>query len=73
CDAQGRPGPYPINPNGSEDDVAGLVDATGHVLGLMPHPERHVDPRQHPEWTSRRSETADGRVFFETAVRNARA
>jgi phosphoribosylformylglycinamidine synthase len=73
CDANGRPGPYPINPNGSEDDIAGLVDATGQVLALMPHPERHVDPKQHPEWTSRKTEIADGRVFFETAVKTARA
>lgn len=72
CDAAGRPGPYPVNPNGSEDEIAGLVDATGRVLGLMPHPERHVYPQQHPEWASRRTDAADGRVFFETAVRTAR-
>lgn len=41
-------GTYPANPNGSVDDVAGLVDASGLVLGLMPHPEDHVDPRQDP-------------------------
>jgi phosphoribosylformylglycinamidine synthase len=50
-DAEGRPGPYPVNPNGSEGDVAGLCDPTGRVLGLMPHPERHVLPTQHPRWT----------------------
>jgi len=50
-DADGRPGPYPVNPNGSEGDVAGLCDASGRVLGLMPHPERHVLPTQHPRWT----------------------
>ena len=38
----------PYNPNGSQGDVAGLCDATGRVLGLMPHPERHVLPTQHP-------------------------
>jgi phosphoribosylformylglycinamidine synthase subunit PurQ / glutaminase len=68
CDAEGRPGPYPVNPNGSQDDIAGLVDATGRVLGLMPHPERHVHPTQHPEWTRRKAETGDGRILFETAV-----
>jgi len=31
------------NPNGSRNDVAGLVNATGNVLGMMPHPERRVD------------------------------
>ena len=31
--------------------VAGVCDSTGRVLGLMPHPERHIDPTQHPRWT----------------------
>jgi len=50
-DADGNPGSYPVNPNGSQLDVAGLCDASGRVLGLMPHPERHVLPTQHPRWT----------------------
>lgn len=42
---------YEENPNGSDDDLAGLTNAEGTVLGLMPHPEDHVleyhrDPRQ---------------------------
>lgn len=69
CDEQGHPGGYPVNPNGSELDIAGLTDASGRILGLMPHPERHVCPTQHPSWTSRRTEAADGRIFFESAVR----
>ncbi len=32
------------NPNGSVGDVAGVVNARGNVLGLMPHPEHAVDP-----------------------------
>ena len=32
------------NPNGSEDDIAGVVNAEGNVLGLMPHPEHAIDP-----------------------------
>jgi phosphoribosylformylglycinamidine synthase I len=32
------------NPNGSIDDIAGLVNAEGNVMGLMPHPEHAVDP-----------------------------
>ena len=32
------------NPNGSIDDIAGLVNAGGNVMGLMPHPEHAVDP-----------------------------
>lgn len=39
------------NPSGAQGNVAGLCDATGRVLGLMPHPERHTLPTQHPHWT----------------------
>ena len=35
---------YEENPNGSVGDVAALLDATGRVLGIMPHPERASDP-----------------------------
>ena len=35
---------YRDNPNGSLGDVAGLTNASGNVLGLMPHPERACDP-----------------------------
>lgn len=59
----------PYNPNGSEADIAGLCDPTGRVLGLMPHPERHIDPLQHPCWTSReRTEHGDGLAIFRRAV-----
>ena len=37
-------------PNGSADDIAGICDESGLVLGLMPHPENHVVPRQHPNF-----------------------
>ena len=32
------------NPNGSQDDIAGIVNEAGNVFGLMPHPEHAVDP-----------------------------
>jgi phosphoribosylformylglycinamidine synthase I len=32
------------NPNGSIDDIAGVVNERGNVMGLMPHPEHAVDP-----------------------------
>ncbi len=35
---------YVDNPNGSVDDIAGVTDAGGKILGMMPHPERAVDP-----------------------------
>lgn len=42
---------YPDNPNGSSENIAGITDATGRILGLMPHPERHFLATQHPYWT----------------------
>jgi len=61
--------PYPDNPNGSMADVAGACDATGRVLGMMPHPERHIDPTHHPRWTrGEASETGDGLQVFVNAV-----
>ena len=61
------------NPNGSVDDVAGVCDATGLVFGLMPHPERYVDPTQHYAWTSQspRPAVGAGLAVFENAVRHA--
>jgi len=47
----GGPARYPDNPNGSVDDVAGVCDPSGRVLGLMPHPERNITPWHHPRWT----------------------
>jgi phosphoribosylformylglycinamidine synthase len=68
-DADGKPGPFPINPNGSEGDVAGVCDASGRVLGLMPHPERHVLPTQHPRWTREGlKQEGDGLRLFRNAV-----
>ncbi|MBL7199570.1 MAG: phosphoribosylformylglycinamidine synthase I [Anaerolineae bacterium] len=47
----GGPLTYPDNPNGSVADIAGICNASGTVFGLMPHPEDHVFPEQHPRWT----------------------
>ena len=41
-------GRYPLNPNGSAGDIAGICNDAGNVLGLMPHPEDHVTPIQNP-------------------------
>ncbi len=64
---------YPENPNGSMGDVAGVCDATGRVMGLMPHPERFLFGYQHPRWTRgpERSE-GDGLSVFRAAVRAMR-
>jgi phosphoribosylformylglycinamidine synthase len=62
--------PYPANPNGAIGNVAGICDATGRVLGLMPHPERFVDWTQHPRWTREpKREAGDGLRVFQNAVR----
>jgi phosphoribosylformylglycinamidine synthase subunit PurQ / glutaminase len=57
------------NPNGAQAHVAGVCDSTGHVLGLMPHPERHIDPTQHPRWTrGEAGPIGDGLKIFTNAV-----
>jgi phosphoribosylformylglycinamidine synthase len=68
----GEEGPYPINPNGSVESIAGLTDSTGRVMGLMPHPERFVRRTQHPHWTRLGEDLdPDGIKIFRNAVRYA--
>jgi phosphoribosylformylglycinamidine synthase len=65
----GSPAEFPYNPNGSQADIAGICDATGRVLGLMPHPERHVLGTHHPRWTREGlKEEGDGLQVFRNAV-----
>ena len=52
------------NPNGSMRDIAGIVSARGNVLGLMPHPERAVDPLLGP---------TDGLPLFESILHRVAA
>jgi phosphoribosylformylglycinamidine synthase subunit PurQ / glutaminase len=49
------------NPNGSARDIAGIRNAAGNVVGLMPHPEHAIDPLTGPG--------RDGLGFFTSAVR----
>jgi phosphoribosylformylglycinamidine synthase len=50
-------------------NVAGVCDHTGRILGMMPHPERHVEPTQHPRWTRKGLKAeGDGIVIFRKAV-----
>jgi phosphoribosylformylglycinamidine synthase len=63
-------GAYPFNPNGSLLDIAGVCNVPGNVLGLMPHPEDHIFPYQHPRWT--RGERGQmGLPIFEKGVQYA--
>jgi phosphoribosylformylglycinamidine synthase I len=48
------------NPNGSQENIAGICNEDGNVLGMMPHPERAADPILSPEGSS------DGRAIFES-------
>ena len=62
------------NPNGSVANIAGVCDTTGVVLGLMPNPEHHVLPRQHPQYRMPQH-TAGSRLalsIFERGVRYVR-
>jgi len=72
-DENGKEGGYPVNPNGSVDSIAGLTDTTGRVLGLMPHPERHVRLTQHPRWSRslriRETIDSDGMTIFKNALK----
>ncbi|MHA7819015.1 MAG: phosphoribosylformylglycinamidine synthase subunit PurQ [Erythrobacter sp.] len=65
-DADGRVAfRYVENPNGSRRDIAGVLSANGRVLGMMPHPERAMEPVAH-----RAMGGEDGRGIFENVVRN---
>ena len=51
------------NPNGSVNDIAGITDRTGMVLGMMPHPEAFLSPHNHPFGSSGRQPGAATRLF----------
>ncbi len=57
-------GRWPANPNGSLNDIAGICDPTGRVLGLMPHPEAFWRASNHPHWTAHAAAAAaEGRPY----------
>ena len=41
---------WPMNPNGSLKDIAGICDPSGRIFGLMPHPEAFHHLTNHPDW-----------------------
>ena len=51
---------YAENCNGSRRDIAGVLNAAGNVLGMMPHPERAIEPAHGG---------TDGRKLFEAAIK----
>ena len=75
CRRDGEPahGEFPDNPNGSQDDIAGICDATGRIFGLMPHPEAYIDRHHHPRWYRETlPEEGAGLQVFRNAVAYAR-
>jgi len=73
CNKKGNFADYPSNPNGSIDSIAGICDETGRILGLMPHPERHIEVSQHPRWTGLRNKNeGDGIEILKNGVEYAR-
>jgi len=52
CTDEGKPaeGVWPVNPNGAMEDIAGICDKSGKIMGLMPHPERAIRTESEPEF-----------------------
>jgi phosphoribosylformylglycinamidine synthase I len=59
---------YPDNPNGSLNAIAGIIDVTGRIIGLMPHPEKFVVKTQHPNWRRENFTKPHGLPFFEDII-----
>jgi phosphoribosylformylglycinamidine synthase len=57
------------NPNGSIDNIAGIVNEGRNVLGMMPHPEAYLYPVNHPRWTREKvPEEGMGLAIFRNAI-----
>jgi len=57
-----------VNPNGSLNDIAGITNDRGNVVGLMPHPEHAVEPGFGPDTSDAMRSGTDGLTFFTSAV-----
>lgn len=71
-DENGNPDKYPVNPNGSVADIAGITNESGNIFGMMPHPERFISRYQHPFWTRLKklsnNDEGDGLELFRNLV-----
>jgi len=63
---------YPQNPNGSAENIAGICDKTGKILGLMPHPECSIARTLFPRFTAGVSYEKNSMRFFENIVKAAK-
>lgn len=57
-----------VNPNGSRRDIAGIANAAGNVVGLMPHPEHAVEPGFGPDTDDGLRTGIDGLAFFTSVL-----
>ena len=66
---------YPLNPNGSQNAIAGICDESGRLFGLMPHPEAYIHRTHHPRWTREPElpEEGMGLLLYKNAVDFIRA
>jgi phosphoribosylformylglycinamidine synthase len=60
-----------VNPNGSMNDIAGISNARGNVVGLMPHPEHAVEPGFGPDTPAAMRSGIDGLTFFTSVIERA--
>ena len=58
-----------VNPNGSMNDIAGLTNERGNVVGLMPHPEHAVEPGFGPDTDIATRSGVDGLKFFQSVLK----
>ncbi|NBU22712.1 MAG: phosphoribosylformylglycinamidine synthase subunit PurQ [Actinobacteria bacterium] len=58
-----------VNPNGSMNDIAGLTNERGNVVGLMPHPEHAVEPGFGPDTDIAMRSGVDGLKFFQSVLK----
>ena len=58
-----------LNPNGSMNDIAGLTNERGNVVGLMPHPEHAVEPGFGPDTPIAMRSGTDGLKFFQSVLK----
>lgn len=57
-----------VNPNGSLNDIAGLRNERGNVVGLMPHPEHAVEPGFGPDTADAMQSGTDGLAMFQSVL-----
>ena len=57
-----------VNPNGSMNDIGGIANERGNVVGLMPHPEHAVEAGFGPDTAAAMRSGVDGLTFFTSAV-----